>query len=95
MVCFPLFVDLNDKTALVVGGGPVAARKARVLLDYGPRVLVCAPRFVPELEQLSGAELLAMGYRGADIGAAQRRLLDHVLDHPEDNRPERLRELLK
>ena len=44
---------------------------------------------------LSGAELLAMGYRGADIGAAQRRLLDHVLDHPEDNRPERLRELLK
>ena len=58
MVCFPLFVDLNDKTALVVGGGPVAARKARVLLDYGPRVLVCAPRFVPELEQLSGAELL-------------------------------------
>ena len=58
MVCFPLFVDLNDKTALVVGGGPVAARKARVLLDYGPRVLVCAPRFVPELEQLSGVELL-------------------------------------
>ena len=44
---------------------------------------------------LSGAELAAMGYRGADIGAAQRRLLDHVLDHPEDNRPERLRELLK
>lgn len=36
----------------------MAARKARVLLDYGPRVLVCAPRFVPELEQLSGAELL-------------------------------------
>ena len=44
---------------------------------------------------LSGAELAAMGYRGADIGAAQHRLLDHVLDHPEDNRPERLRELLK
>ena len=58
MVCFPLFVDLNDKTVLVVGGGPVAARKARVLLDYGPRVLVCAPRYVPELEQLPGAELL-------------------------------------
>ena len=44
---------------------------------------------------LSGAELAAMGYRGADIGAAQHRMLDHVLDHPEDNRPERLRELLK
>ena len=58
MAYFPLFVDLSGKTALVVGGGPVAARKARVLLDYGPRVLVCAPRVVPELEQLSGVELL-------------------------------------
>ena len=31
MVCFPLFVDLNDKTALVVGGGPVAARKLSLI----------------------------------------------------------------
>lgn len=58
MAYFPLFLDLSGKTALVVGGGPVAARKARVLLDYGPRVLVCAPSFAPELEQLSGTELL-------------------------------------
>ena len=58
MAYFPLFLDLSGKTVLIVGGGPVAARKARVLLDYGPRVLVCAPRFAPELEQLSGAELL-------------------------------------
>ena len=58
MAYFPLFLDLSGKTVLIVGGGPVAARKARVLLDYGPRVLVCAPRFVPQLEELSGAELL-------------------------------------
>ena len=57
MAYFPLFLDLSGKTVLIVGGGPVAARKARVLLDYGPRVLVCAPRFVPQLEELSGAEL--------------------------------------
>ena len=70
MVCFPLFVDLNDKTVLVVGGGPVAARKARVLLDYGPRVLVCAPRVVPELEQLSrgGAASAALCPRAAGGG---------------------------
>ena len=57
MAYFPLFLDLSGKTVLIVGGGPVASRKARVLLDYGPRVLVCAPRFVPQLEELSGAEL--------------------------------------
>ena len=86
MVCFPLFVDLNDKTALVVGGGPVAARKARVLLDYGPRVLVCAPRFVPELEQLSGAELLRQPFvpellEGVSlaVAATDDRQLNHAV----------------
>ena len=69
MVCFPLFVDLNDKTVLVVGGGPVAARKARVLLDYGPRVLVCAPRFVPEL--LEGISLA--------VAATDDRQLNHAV----------------
>ena len=68
MVCFPLFVDLNDKTVLVVGGGPVAARKARVLLDYGPRVLVCAPRVVPELEQLSRGGAAAAALRPGAAG---------------------------
>ena len=58
MAYFPLFLDLDRKTVLVVGGGPVAARKARVLLDYGPCVRVCAPAFVPELEALPGAELV-------------------------------------
>ena len=58
MAYFPLFLDLDGKTVLVVGGGPVALRKARVLLDYGPRVLVCAPHFLPELEELPGAERL-------------------------------------
>ena len=86
MVCFPLFVDLNDKTVLVVGGGPVAARKARVLLDYGPRVLVCAPRFVPELEQLSGAELLRQPFvpellEGVSlaVAATDDRQLNHAV----------------
>ena len=58
MAYFPLFVDLTGRTVLLVGGGPVAARKARTLLDCGPRLLVCAPKFVPALEKLKGAELL-------------------------------------
>ena len=42
---------------------------------------------------LTGGELAAMGLRGEEIGAARRWLLERVLDHPEDNRPERLRSL--
>ena len=44
---------------------------------------------------LSGGELAAMGLRGREIGAAQRRLALHVLEHPEDNRREKLLELLQ
>ena len=39
---FPLFVDLADKPCLVVGGGPVAVRKAKTLADFGARVTVVA-----------------------------------------------------
>ena len=43
---------------------------------------------------LSGSDLAALGLRGRAIGAAQHRLLRHVLDFPEDNRRDRLLELL-
>ena len=68
----------------MVGGGPVAARKARVLLDYGPQVVVCAPRFVPELEQLSGPELRLCPFSpellegiSLAIAATDQRALNH------------------
>ena len=39
----PLFVDLTGRRALVVGAGPVGARRARTLVDAGARVEVVAP----------------------------------------------------
>lgn len=43
---------------------------------------------------LSGRELAAMGLSGRDIGRVQKMLLEYVLDHPEDNTPDKLRLLL-
>ena len=40
---FPLFVELGDRPCLVVGGGPVAARKAAMLREFGAAVTVVAP----------------------------------------------------
>lgn len=37
---------------------------------------------------IGGRELTAIGYRGRATGAELARLLDHVIDHPEDNRRE-------
>jgi len=50
---FPVFLDLRDRPALVVGGGAVAARKAESLVAAGASVTVVSPALVPKLEALS------------------------------------------
>lgn len=50
---YPAFLDVTDRACLVVGGGAVAARKARGLLDCGARVSVVAPSLAPEMEALA------------------------------------------
>ncbi len=49
----PLFVDLKDRPVLVVGAGKVALRKCRELLEYGAKLVVVAPDFVPGFEELA------------------------------------------
>lgn len=49
MSYYPLFIELTDKNCLVVGGGAVAGRKVRMLLDFGARVHVVAKRINDEL----------------------------------------------
>src|SRR5262245_48785703 len=48
----PIFVSLSGRACLVVGGGAVAARRTRQLLEAGARVTVNAPTLCTELEEL-------------------------------------------
>lgn len=49
----PIFCRLDNKPVLLVGGGEVAERKARLLLDAGANLTVIAPELDPELAELA------------------------------------------
>jgi len=50
---YPVFLSINGKKCVVVGGGQVALRKVKVLLDYGADVKVISPDLCPELNRLA------------------------------------------
>lgn len=49
----PISLDINGKPCLVIGGGAVALRKVKLLLDYGAIVIVIAPDIAPSLRSLA------------------------------------------
>lgn len=55
---YPVFVDLDGVACLVVGGGRVAERRVRGLLDAGARVTVVAPDLAAGLRTLADAAAL-------------------------------------
>ncbi|KIL05763.1 sirohydrochlorin ferrochelatase [Stutzerimonas stutzeri] len=66
----PLFHDLKGRLVLVVGGGEVALRKARLLADAGACLRVVAPSIDQSLVALvaeSGGESRARNYMADDL----------------------------
>jgi len=59
---FPMFMNLQGRTALVVGGTEAAAQKARLLLRAGSNLEVVAENIGPEMEALID-EPLVMVFR--------------------------------
>ncbi|MDO4519229.1 MAG: bifunctional precorrin-2 dehydrogenase/sirohydrochlorin ferrochelatase [Eubacteriales bacterium] len=49
---FPMFVDLSDKNIIVVGGGTIAARRVKTLLQFTRNITVIAPKMTIELQDL-------------------------------------------
>jgi siroheme synthase-like protein len=57
---FPLFLRLEDRAVLVVGGGTIATRKVHDLLEVGARVRVVALGASAELRALARADRIAL-----------------------------------
>lgn len=70
MKYYPVCLDVRDRDCLVVGGGAVAARKVRTLVDCGARVTVVSPCFADNLRELAdpaSVRLIERPYKAADI----------------------------
>lgn len=50
---FPMFVDLSEKKAVVIGAGKIAARRVETLLDFAGEILVIAPKAEPAILQMA------------------------------------------
>ena len=51
MAYFPLFVDLEGRQVLVVGGGKIAMRRVRTLLEFGCEITVVSPEVCEVLRE--------------------------------------------
>ena len=74
MSLYPLMLDGSALSAVIIGGGLVAARKASALAMAGAMVRVVAPAIVVELETLardSSFEIIRDRYAKRHIGDAQ------------------------
>lgn len=67
---FPIFLDLNNRLCLLVGGGEIATRKGRLLAKAGARLRVVALDISAELRELVAhqqGELYEREYHATDL----------------------------
>ncbi len=70
MSYLPIFVDVSGRTCVVIGGGAIAERKVRSLIDAGAAVVVISPEVTAGLAAMVDADtirLLQRAYRHGDL----------------------------
>ncbi|SFJ94620.1 precorrin-2 dehydrogenase / sirohydrochlorin ferrochelatase [Halobacillus dabanensis] len=48
----PMMVDVRERKAMIIGGGRVAFKRAKLLKDHGAYVTIISPHIIEELDQL-------------------------------------------
>jgi len=87
MAFYPLYVDIEGKKCVVVGGGDVAERKVDSLVESGAGVEVVSPEFTPGLLRLAQEGRIKVIHRGYMPGDLKDAMLVIVAtDNNELNR---------
>jgi len=66
MSYLPLFVDSSSKRILIIGGGSIALRKAKLLSEFNAIISVLSSEFIPEFSELA-AELITKKFEDSDV----------------------------
>ena len=66
---YPVNLDLTGRPVLVVGGGPVAARKVAGLLRSGATVTVVAPDAIPDIADDPDVRWFARPYQRGELAS--------------------------
>jgi uroporphyrin-III C-methyltransferase / precorrin-2 dehydrogenase / sirohydrochlorin ferrochelatase len=69
MTFYPVELDLRDRLVVMVGGGTVALRRARALVESGARVVVVAPSLADGFAELP-VQVRRRRYRDGDLAGA-------------------------
>ena len=83
---YPIFVDLKNQPVLVVGGGEVAARKIRLQLMAGAKVVVISPELGPTIQAEMQDDIQHVQREFIDADIAGYRLITAATNDPAVNR---------
>lgn len=86
---YPIMLRLDGRTCVVGGGGRIAARKVRGLLEAGARVIVISRELCPELQTRADEgkiEARVKAYERGDLSSVSPLLVFAATDDPQVNR---------
>lgn len=70
---YPIYLDIENRDVIIIGGGNVCARKAETMMKYGARVTIVSPEFTDEIEEWARDRKLAIKrkrYDASDLEGA-------------------------
>ncbi len=70
---YPIYLDIENRNVVIIGGGNVCARKAETMMKYGARVTIVSPDFTDEIEGWAREGCLALQrktYDASDLEGA-------------------------
>ena len=72
MADFPLFINMEGRNVIVIGGGSVALRKIRILIEYGADIWMISSKITDELKLLADKKYIVW---------TNENLTEHNLDY--------------